>query len=245
LVKELKVGDWVEVIGQPCGLEKKPIGAKLRISEITLDGNYGTSAWIYPASSLRNLAPSEIPGQSIPESAAKARLAANALRDFYSRGMDSRLEEIGSALAQLLKSIEKVKSEKNKLEEALQDHARVNCERFHEIGKRLSFLESLSKENAELTDIGAIAAIGMFGPIPAGIASAIHHESEEAEKRKRKGGKEELEARRLYLLRNIAADMKTICTERLTPRRLHAMYDHEITRRAELEKVEKQLAEGQ
>lgn len=57
---ELKVGDYVKVIGQPLGLENKPLGATLRILNITPEGNYDTTEYIYPFQSLRKLFPEEI-----------------------------------------------------------------------------------------------------------------------------------------------------------------------------------------
>lgn len=229
-IEELKVGDWVEIVGQPSGLFGHPTGHRARIDHFNADGRPHAGGWYYDASSLRKLAPSEILGQ-----------------------MDSRLEKIEAAQAQLLKSIEKVEAEKNELEEALQAHARDTGKRFQKIAtdmkrigaefeKRLAFLESLSKENAELTDIGSIAAIASFGPIPACIAAAIHHESEEAEKRKLEGEKEDLEARRLFVLRRIAMDVQGICESEMLP---DSSNHRERFWLAELEKVEKQLAERQ
>lgn len=61
LVEPFKVGDLVEVIGNPSGVGPKAIGQRLRIDLMNLNSDgqsgYFVDGWWYPASSLRKVQP--------------------------------------------------------------------------------------------------------------------------------------------------------------------------------------------
>jgi hypothetical protein len=74
LVEKLKIGDWVEVIGQPKALSGKPIGgiARIESSGMNPGGDRAMGYRIkemgywYPATSLRKLAPEEVQAYTSP-----------------------------------------------------------------------------------------------------------------------------------------------------------------------------------
>jgi hypothetical protein len=184
-IEELKVGDWVEVIGQPCGLRGEPIGGKTQIIDIRDNGDCLAGKWWYVPANLHKLAPSEIPGQSA----------------------DSRLDEIRAALLALAsdtgKRFEKIATDMKRIEAEFEKRRVAFNSLSERAEKRLSFLESLAKEHA---------------------------------------GKEELEAKRLSILREIANDMRFFYDRHTMPQDFRS---REAMHFGQLFEVEKQLAEGQ
>jgi len=67
------------------------------------------------------------------------------------------------------------------------------ADELHAMQKSISVLEGIQRGEGpevyepKLTDIGAIAAIASFGPVPEYVKAFIRHETEEAEKRKQRG----------------------------------------------------------
>jgi len=156
--EELKIGDWVRGIYNGHVFQIDYI--KPRMESKTLDYS-GKDEPMYLASSLRKLAPEEIK-QHLCKDAAIQSVA----------GMPSEVYERLSAIDKRLTEDRNLMTE---IEERLDG--------------RLDILEGEMPEVCEspLTDLGAIAAIASFAPVPECVAAFIRQETEVAEKRKREG----------------------------------------------------------
>jgi len=99
------------------------------------------------------------------------------------------LAENAGAIEKRLTSIEKRQREQHeRMDRFMQDY-REHKDFDLDMHDRIKALEGERPEVCELplTDLGAIAAIASFGPVPECVAAFIRHETEEAEKRKQKG----------------------------------------------------------
>lgn len=98
------------------------------------------------------------------------------------------LGDVG-ALAEKVGAIEKRQKEQHeRIDRFMQDY-REHKDFDFDMHDRIKVLEGERPEVCEpaMNDIGAIAAIASFGPVPECVAAFIRHETEEAEKRKQKG----------------------------------------------------------
>lgn len=145
VAEELKTGDWVEIVGQPCGLERKPIGMTGKVLGITCGGNYELANWIYPASSLRKLTPEEVAFHTgtieykMQECSEEIEKATEAMRDLLAPLVDERLAAIEKRLDDQEASIK-----------SLRFHTTTPTEKWmDEIDSRLNILEG---ERPEVCD---------------------------------------------------------------------------------------------
>lgn len=103
--------------------------------------------------------------------------------------IESRLNELGPSHAELLGDVEALAEKVGSIQKRQENHGnRLNDQAVNMkfIKERLSVLEGEKPEVCDptLTDLGDIAAIASFGPIPECVKAFIRHEKEEAERRK-------------------------------------------------------------
>lgn len=161
--EELKIGDFVEIVGAPFGLSTKHgVGKCAQVRGKTDQGNYRLSdiCYIYSRSALRKLTPEEIRNQTPPLAYRKgddwieARL--NSLED-HTRENDARLSAIEKQLEEQQKTISQFDGEIAHLIGSIQEcliesgdvEARTKC-REMKIEGRLAFVEQIQRDQSDL-----------------------------------------------------------------------------------------------
>ena len=135
LVEELKIGDLVEIVGQPCGLKRKPVGMMGKVLGITCEGNYELANWIYPAASLRKLTSGEAKQHVAP----KLKLSQEAKDKISELVSDAITGKNTIDIDKRLSAIEKRLDESMcRMDAIMQVWARLD--------KRLDFLEAFQKD---------------------------------------------------------------------------------------------------
>lgn len=135
LVEELKIGDWVEVVGRPKGMSEYPIGQIGKITDIGPQGGF----WVenvmkfYDSSALRKLTPDEIEQHLAPP--------INTPQNQFNEKVDRRLAAIerrqGAQQNRMDAIVSNAYDDQDELEK-----------RLSEINKRLDFIEAFQKDAA-------------------------------------------------------------------------------------------------
>jgi tRNA(Ile)-lysidine synthase TilS/MesJ len=204
-VEELKIGDWVEVIGPDDHGFGHAIGNIFRVDMVNLPSepfpwaaNKITAT--YPVKSLRKLPPEEITMHT-----GTIGYQAQACHDELKKAQDAIRKLLAPLVDERLSAIEECQKEhRTAIVSLRQSHLYLADEELARIKKRLDVhedtfalmrqefngLEAYQKSEmpevceSPLTDLGAIAAIASFAPVPECVAAFIRQETEVAEKRK-------------------------------------------------------------
>ncbi len=224
-----KLGDVVEIIGPALAIGEAHLGERMKITHAYTELENPDRNWYaalgmptYPASSLRLVDPelkicdwAKVISKECSEYGKIFKISGCVNNKYLSDGSNKHYSP--ACLRKL--SPEEVAmhtgSISYKIEECYDNRVPSVAERIDAIDDRLDSLGSFLSDI--LSDVGE-----------------LDKRIDTIEKKKA------LEVKRLYLLRHIAADMKMICTEHISVQECRELYWLN-----ELEKVEKQLAEGQ
>lgn len=188
--EELKVGDYVEAIGPSCLNHVYKEDSKIfQIERVNSDTGCVShkNMGIYYPNSLRKLSPAEVQAH-LPHVQVTASIDCSGFLEKLEKtknnlwkfsieqrlaAIEKRQDKLDSWITRFAKVGARLEEERADLEEAIGKQQ-----------KRMDFVEAIQKGDG-LTDIGSIAAIASFGPIPACIAEFQKREAEEAEMRKK------------------------------------------------------------
>jgi len=209
--EELKIGDLVEIVGQPDGYPQT-WDNEGKIDQIREAGSRGTfwlakTALRYPTKSLRKLTLKEIQQHMQP----KIELSQDALEKILERlsaiekrqaEQQKKIVQFDGEIGDIRGSLSECWIESGDVEIGAKLREKDVMKRLDAMQKSISVLGGERPEvyESSLTKTGALAAMSMFGPVPTCVASAIRHETEEAEKRKQRGTFECVPKNELILL---------------------------------------------
>ncbi|MFA5376650.1 MAG: hypothetical protein WC455_12960 [Dehalococcoidia bacterium] len=159
-VEELQMGDWVEVVGDPCPPYREcpehETGMIFQIAQIDQRNREWFSAPCiptYPASSLQKLTPDEIPhgqtiGEAMQEFSSEVEKAKDAIRDILAPLVDERLSAIEERHDKIIDCLRRLAT----LTHGLAQIAELHEGRFDDIDERQ---ESIDGYITRIANVGA------------------------------------------------------------------------------------------
>jgi hypothetical protein len=150
LVEELKIGDWVKVIGPSIFDDRSQNGRIFQIRHINTDGEISLDEgdWLFRPASLRKLTPEEV-----AEHTGTIGYQAQECQRELEKGIDAMRNLLAPDVYERLSAIEKRQDEAREYSDNLYKITEKLAERIYDLQKRFAFVEACQKDRAELPGV--------------------------------------------------------------------------------------------